>query len=142
MTPIKRILIIGGYGNFGRYIARRLGVHAHIQLIIAGRSLDKAQALCRTLSAANPAQPARLDITRALDAALADIKPDITVHTSGPFQAQDSFVAQACIKAGSHYIDLADARAFVNTISTLNAAAQQAGMLVVSGASSDRKSVV
>lgn len=35
-----------------------------------------------------------------------------------------------------HYIDLADGRAFVQDISTLDAAARQAGVLVVSGASS------
>jgi hypothetical protein len=44
-------------------------------------------------------------------------------------------VARAAIEAGVHYIDLADARAFVTGISALNGAAERAGVLVVSGAS-------
>jgi hypothetical protein len=44
-------------------------------------------------------------------------------------------VARAAIEAGVHYIDLADARAFVSGISALNDTAESAGVLVVGGAS-------
>ena len=39
---IKRVLIIGGYGNFGSFITESLAKEANIQVIIAGRSLQKA----------------------------------------------------------------------------------------------------
>jgi hypothetical protein len=45
-------------------------------------------------------------------------------------------VAEACIDYGSHYIDLADGREFVVGINQLDEKAKQAGVIVVSGASS------
>lgn len=77
-----------------------------------------------------------LDINKNLIGVLASIKPDIVVHTSGPFQRQDHFVAEACIEQGCHYIDLADGREFVEDISTLNQAAKHKGRIVITGASS------
>jgi hypothetical protein len=35
---VTRVLIIGGYGNFGSYIARSLKDDADIRLLIGGRS--------------------------------------------------------------------------------------------------------
>jgi hypothetical protein len=66
---------------------------------------------------------------------LKKLKPDIVIHTSGPFQEQGYEVAEACIRNGVHYIDLADGRKFVARIDGLDAAATVAGVLVVSGAS-------
>lgn len=128
----KRVLIIGGYGNFGSYIAKTLAQEANIQLIIAGRSLEKAKQFAEALNAESIA----LDIHDGFEEVLATIKPDIVIHTSGPFQAQGYEVAQACIAIGAHYIDLADGRAFVEGISTLDEVAKEKGVLVVSGASS------
>lgn len=133
---VARVLIIGGYGNFGGYIARSLGADAGIQLLIGGRSADKASAFCAGLESANPAEGHAIDIDGDLGGALARIRPDIVVHTTGPFQSQDYRVARACIAEGAHYLDLADARAFVAGIGELDADARRAGVLVVSGASS------
>lgn len=72
----------------------------------------------------------------SLAATLKALRINTVVHTAGPFQGQDYHVAQACIAAGAHYIDLADGREFVACIGALHAAAAQAGVLVTSGASS------
>ena len=131
-----RVLIIGGYGNFGSFITRSLACDKNIQLIIAGRSIEKAKALNAELDAINKPESIALDITKDLKSDLNAIRPKITIHTSGPFQAQGYDVAEACIGAGSHYIDLADGRNFVLGISQLNQRAKETGVLVVSGASS------
>ena len=127
-----RVLIIGGYGNFGSFIARRLSKEQDITVIIAGRSQEKGRALAQTLNA----EWAVLDIQSNLDAGLEKIKPDIVIHTSGPFQGQGYDVAEACIRHKCHYIDLADGREFVSHIGKLDGAAKEAGVLVVGGASS------
>jgi len=132
----ERVLIIGGYGNFGSYIARRLAEDENIQLIIAGRSLAKAEKMVSALNSANQPIAAQLDIHKNLDEVLAELKPKVVIHTSGPFQKQGYGVAEACIKAGSHYIDLADGREFVSNIKKLDKEAQARGVSVVSGASS------
>ncbi|QQG35480.1 MAG: saccharopine dehydrogenase NADP-binding domain-containing protein [Micavibrio aeruginosavorus] len=129
---MARVLIIGGYGNFGSFIARRLAQEADITVIIAGRSEEKAKALAENLKAEWTA----LDIEKNLDESLKNIKPDIVIHTSGPFQERGYDVAEACIRNKCHYIDLADGREFVANITRLDSAAKEAGILVVSGASS------
>jgi len=54
---MKHILIIGGYGNFGSFIARVLARENNIQLILAGRDVKKAKALADIIEAK------RLDIS-------------------------------------------------------------------------------
>lgn len=132
----KRVLIIGGYGNFGSFITKTLAEDERIQIIIAGRSPDKAQNLAQEINAAHQPEYARIDINEDITDALAAIKPDIVVHTSGPFQKQSYDVAQACIAAGAHYIDLADGRDFVAGIAALDATAKAHNVLLISGASS------
>ena len=131
-----RVLIIGGYGNFGSFITKSLARDQSIQLIIAGRSIVKGNALAAELEATNRPESIALDITKNLEASLRTIRPNITIHTSGPFQTQGYHVANACIDVGSHYIDLADGRTFVGGIRELDQHAKGKGVLVISGASS------
>jgi NAD(P)-dependent dehydrogenase (short-subunit alcohol dehydrogenase family) len=133
---VARVLVVGGYGNFGSYIARSLAQDSQIRLLISGRSEAKAKAFAARLGAANPAEGHAIDIGGDLPAAFDLISPDIVIHTTGPFQRQDHRVALACIGQGCHYLDLADARGFVVSISKLDAAARERDVIVVSGASS------
>ncbi len=133
---IQRVLIIGGYGNFGSVISKTLAKESNIQIIVAGRSLQKAQAFIQALESKNTAEARFIDINTNIASALEDIKPNILIHTSGPFQGQSYVVANACIKAGIHYIDLADGRSFVEGIGSLIALAKAKNVLVISGASS------
>ena len=77
-----------------------------------------------------------LDATTATAEALRALSADVLINASGPFQHHDYALPRACIAAGCHYIDLADARAFVTGIGVLDAEAKAAGVSVVSGASS------
>jgi hypothetical protein len=130
-----RVLVLGGYGNFGGYVCRALAGDEGIQLVVAGRSQAKAEAFARSLGAANPAEAAAVDIADPA-AAMAACRPDLVIHTVGPFQTQDYRVAEAAIACGAHYCDLADARAFVAGIGALDAAACGTGVAVIAGASS------
>ncbi|MCF6225374.1 MAG: saccharopine dehydrogenase NADP-binding domain-containing protein [Xanthomonadales bacterium] len=132
----KRILIIGGYGNFGSVITSMLAQENKVQVIIAGRSLQKADQLASKLEATNKPETIALDININFSAVLAKINPDIVIHTSGPFQSQNYDLAMACVTQGCHYIDLADGRKFVAGITVLDKKAKQAGVLIISGASS------
>lgn len=128
----KRVLIIGGYGNFGSFITRRLALDDTLQVIIAGRSSGKANILADEVGG----EAVVLDINDNLTDSLSRIKPDIVIHTSGPFQVQGYDVAKACIAQGIHYIDLADGRNFVEGISVLDDQAKEMGVIIISGASS------
>jgi hypothetical protein len=133
---VTRVLIIGGYGNFGSYIGRALAADSTISLLIGGRSQSKADEFAAGLDAANPAAGCAIDIDTNIDERLRRLRPDIVIHTTGPFQSQDHRVARAAIRAGAHYLDLADARRFVATIGDLDSEAKTAGVAVIAGASS------
>jgi hypothetical protein len=133
---VKRVLIIGGYGNFGSYVAQALAVDERVRLLIGGRSEAKATAFVARLKPHHLAEPARIDISGDVTADLAHAAPDIVVHTTVPFQGQTYAVARACIEQGCHYIDLADAREFVAGIGTLDSEAKARDLLIGSGASS------
>ena len=132
-----RVLVLGGYGHFGTRVCRALANEPSIQLVIAGRCLDRANELCRRLGT-NPErhEAARVD-HGAVDfgATLASLCVDVVIHTGGPYQGQNYHVAEACIVASIHYVDLADGREFVANITRLDRAARDAGVLAVSGAS-------
>lgn len=130
-----RVLIIGGYGTFGSRIATSLADARDLQVIVAGRSMEKARDFAARLVAANPVEAAALDINDGPREALAALVPDLVIHTSGPFQGQASDVAEACIAQGCHYVDLADGRDFVAGIRSLDRRAKERGVLVASGAS-------
>ena len=120
-----RVLVIGGYGNFGQFICRQLVQDAQLTVIVAGRSLAKAERCVQALQDdGQRCEAAQLDIRDDLASALERIAPNIVIHTSGPFQNQRYHVAEACVDAGCHYIDLADGREFVAGIHQLDRAAQ------------------
>ena len=128
-----RVLILGGYGNFGKRIAGALtrdGIH----VIIAGRTIGKAEELKQHLPA-GLARAVYLDVSQPLDAQLAELNPKVVINTCGPFQNSDYSVAEACIRTKTHYIDLADGRDFVTGITAFNEMATGNGVAVISGAS-------
>lgn len=133
---IKRVLIIGGYGNFGSQIAGALAADRDIQLIIGGRSIAKARNLAARISTATAVQAVSIDINQDFASVLSTLRPDLAIHTSGPFQAQDYRVATACIELGIHYVDMADGRDFVAGIGSLDESARRRAVAVISGASS------
>lgn len=128
-----KVLILGGYGNFGKRIAASLAAKG-IPVIIAGRSREKAEGLAAALSSL-PAESAAFDAEVDLKSALDRLKPKVVINSCGPFQSKDYRIAKACIARGIHYLDLADARDFVTGITTLDAAARRADVAVISGAS-------
>ncbi len=137
---VRRVLILGGYGNFGKRIAESLSELEEVTILIAGRNVHKSQQLCKELAsngAKGVLQAVGIDIYRSqFISDLEALSPDLVIHTGGPFQGQDYRVPEACIAVGSHYIDLADDRRFVCDISSLNEKAVESNVLVVSGASS------
>ncbi|MGH8692760.1 MAG: saccharopine dehydrogenase NADP-binding domain-containing protein, partial [Burkholderiales bacterium] len=134
MAERRSVVVLGGYGNFGRRICAALSRDGDVRVLIAGRDLAKARALADQLGSS--AEPLELDY-RAPEflGKLKRIGPSVVVHTSGPFQGQDYAVATACIAAGCHYLDIADGRSYVAGIERLHHQALRGGVLLASGAS-------
>ncbi|HEV7855814.1 MAG TPA: saccharopine dehydrogenase NADP-binding domain-containing protein [Herminiimonas sp.] len=130
-----KIIVLGGYGNFGARICRALVNTPDIELIVAGRSAERAAAFATELG--HGAGSMRIDLSQSdLAATLRDAKAELIVHTAGPFQQQGYAVPLAVAQAGAHYIDLADGRRFVCDFPlAMDAAFRAAGKLAISGAS-------
>ncbi len=136
---MKRIVVIGGTGHFGGRICRRIAGERNTELVVTSRSESKAQAIVDELQRCHPAamiSAAGLNqLSPDFNNDLQALDPDIVIHTAGPYQGQDYRVAKACIQSGSHYIDLADGREFVQGFNGLHEEAKKKGVLLVSGAS-------
>lgn len=131
--------MVGAYGTFGRLICHELVKDPVVELVVAGRSLEKAEAFCELLLDYDPVNlpfAVAIDLNeRRLIESLSEVHPDLLINTCGPFQLRDYRVAEACIEFGVNYIDLADGRDFVNNFSSLDASAKKHQVLCVSGAS-------
>lgn len=128
-----RFIVLGGYGNFGARICRALARDG-FEVLAAGRNPEQGH---RDAGFDAAIGKAGLDISDVdFERRLAELQPGCVIHCVGPFQGQGYQVAKAALRAGSHYMDLADGRAFVAGFSgELDAAARAAGRLAVTGAS-------
>lgn len=140
MTAARtKLLIIGGYGTFGGRLVRLLLDETRLDIVVAGRSLQKAQTFVAGLSGAAALTPMAMDRQGDLESALAELRPDIVVDASGPFQTYKERpyrVVEAALAAGCNYLDLADDPGFVRGIVRFDDAARQAGLFLLSGVSS------
>lgn len=136
---MKRVVLIGATGVFGRRLARHLARLDSIDLVLTSRSADKAEALAQGLAteASVPVSGAGLDRDRELVASLAALKPWLVIDASGPFQQQGYEVPTAALLLGAHVVDLADARGYLTGYGPqLDALAKQRGLVALAGASS------
>jgi saccharopine dehydrogenase-like NADP-dependent oxidoreductase len=125
-----RIVVLGGAGNFGARIVRVLSRDPDVELIAAGRRVQR-------VSGAEQVQTLAMDIDSPdFSAQLTAAQPGLVIHCVGPFQGQDYRVARAALNTGAHYVDLADGRGFVaDFVAANDARARDMGRCAITGAS-------
>jgi saccharopine dehydrogenase-like NADP-dependent oxidoreductase len=134
----RAVLLVGATGIFGERLAEGL-IRSGIAVIGAARNPARLDVLAQRLGPLFAAEPLdRSGIDTACLHALRARWPGLfaVADASGPFQTSDHRLPRAAIGAGLHYIDLADARAFVGGIRALDAEARAANVAVLAGASS------
>lgn len=137
-TSRRRIAVIGASGVFGERLARRLATWPDIELILAARRIEPLHALLRELEGAGATACLRTVVfDRAHPEAFHNLGAFAVVDCAGPFQDSGYTLALAAMAAGAHYIDLADARAFVAGFpNALSESAARYGRWAITGASS------
>lgn len=136
---MKRVVLIGATGVFGRRLARHLSRMDGLDLVLTSRSAGKAEALAGALATemGRPLSGAGLDRDKDLVAALAALRPWLVIDASGPFQQQGYEVPTAALLLGAHVLDLADARDYLMGYgAALDALAKARGLVALAGASS------
>jgi len=134
-----RVMVIGGYGNFGSIVCRHLVVTPGVDLVISGRDphkllrkVDELKAQSGTVCESWCGDA----MGTAFKSALGSMSIQLVIHTGGPFQGQSYAVAEGCIDAGVNYCDLSDCRTFVTGVGVLDTRARHAGVAILSGCSS------
>ena len=125
-----RVVVIGGLGNFGARICRRLAHESGFEILATSRR-------CSANGMPPSIETAILDInSRTFAADLKSLKPGLVIHCAGPFQGQDYRVALASLASGANYIDIADGRDFVTGfVREVGPAAERAERFAITGAS-------
>jgi len=134
----RAILIIGGTGVFGKRLVRHLATRSGISLHVSSRSAAKAEAFVKSVAGAlAEMHPVALDRQVNLKARLSQIRPFIVVDCSGPFQGAQYETARRVLEARAHFIDLADARDYLDNFSeALSSTAKRHKISAITGASS------
>ncbi|MBN2678150.1 MAG: saccharopine dehydrogenase NADP-binding domain-containing protein [Anaerolineaceae bacterium] len=104
----KRLLILGGYGNTGRLLAELLLKYSDARLILAGRSLEKAEAVALALNGKdkNPrVTPLRLDAADPFTLRQAFKGVDMVVVASSTARYTENIASEA-LKVGIDYFDV------------------------------------
>ncbi len=138
MTPRPHVLIVGAAGVFGSRLARLLAHRRAFRISLGGRSEARVAPLQRDLREIDgQAEFAFVGIDRETIGAerLKEMRCDLVVDCSGPFQLAGTRLIEAAIGARCDYVDLADSRAFVAGIARFDAAARAVGVCLLSGAS-------
>jgi len=128
-TSTRTILVIGGYGSYGRHITQALSEIEGVECIAAGRNPPRRRK--------NTAENIRY---MALDCndpgTFKTVLPGLfaVINVRGSFNNQDYRIAEQCATFGVSYIDLADSREYVSGFTRLNRAAVRNNVLLVTGA--------
>ncbi len=121
-------MIYGAAGYTGALIARRARERGH-RPVLAGRSAPAVAALAEQLGLQHRA--AALDDPAALTAALDGV--DLVLNTAGPFLHTAAPLAQACLAAGVHYLDIGNELQAFRALYDLDQRARQAGVTIIPG---------
>ena len=125
----RAFLILGGYGNTGRLIARLLLQESGARLVLAGRTIEKAEAAAAQLNARF--EGGRVSATYAdasdvgsLTRALESVDIVIVASSSSEYAEQ---IARAALAAGVDYLDIQYSTKKIAALKSLGGEIEDAG---------------
>jgi len=125
-------LIYGATGYTGALTAR-LAAERGQRPILAGRSEAPLRALAASLGLEH--RVFGLDDPRTLDEGLRGVR--VVLHCAGPFSRTSRPMAEACLRAGVHYLDITGEALVFESLHARDAEARARGVLLLPGAGFD-----
>ncbi len=116
MGAAERILILGGYGVFGRLLAKELLDRTPHSVTLAGRSLAKANAARSQLGHTDRTRTVALDLHDSAAIVPELAKADVVVCAAGPFQGLSPQLVVRSVGAGVHWLDISDDPGWIASI--------------------------
>jgi short subunit dehydrogenase-like uncharacterized protein len=126
------LMIYGATGYTGKLVARQAKADG-LSPVLAGRSAERLQPLAAELGFAWRAID--LGDAAALDAGLADI--DVVLHIAGPFSHTSRPMLDACLRTGTHYLDITGEIDVFEACAARDDEARRAGIMVMPGVGFD-----
>src|ERR1700757_3605908 len=128
---MQTIWVLGATGKGGRAIASEL-IGGDADVVLIGRDHNRLAAVAASLGGQNRTilSPGPAELV----ALIAAEKPTVVVNTIGPFGETSTPLAQACLAAGRHYVDLANELQPVQALLNMDADARDRGVTLVTGA--------
>jgi len=128
----NKFLLYGANGYTGRLIARFANLYG-LQPILAGRSREPLKEMAKELDL--PFKVLLLDDEQALTAALEEVS--VVLHAAGPFEYTAKKMALACLKTGTHYLDINGAIPVFEMLKGFHQQAVEAGIMIMPGVGFD-----
>lgn len=125
--------MLGGYGTFGSRVSRELARRGHC-VTVAGRDPARAAALAGSLGAGHRA--AEVNVTDVDSCRRAIQGAAVVAVCAGPFSDLGSAPARAALLERSHYVDIADDRAYIRRLLDLDPEFRAAARCAAYGCSS------
>jgi short subunit dehydrogenase-like uncharacterized protein len=130
MTP--SFLIYGSYGYSGSLIAEQ-AIERGLRPMLAGRDESRLRAQGKALDLEYNAFS--LDEKMALEAALDEVQ--VVLHCAGPFQHTFQTMVAACLRTGTHYLDISGELPALESIALRDQSARSADVMLLPGAGFD-----
>ncbi|MFD0202813.1 MULTISPECIES: saccharopine dehydrogenase family protein [Saccharothrix] len=124
-----RWMVYGAYGFTGTLVAE-LAVRRGLRPVLAGRDAAKVRPLAERLGLEH-----RVFGLEQAARALEDV--DAVAHCAGPFSATSGPMVDACLKSGTHYLDITGEIDVFEAVSRRDAEAKAAGVVLLPGAGFD-----
>src|SRR3989304_5601203 len=128
-TTDTRWLLYGATGYTGRLIAR-MAVQRGLRPTLAGRNPGKVGVLAAELGLES--RVAALEDPAAVDAMLSGVT--LVLHCAGPFIPTFRPMVEACLRTGTHYLDITGEYPVFEALAARDAQARAAGIMVLPGA--------
>ncbi|HZJ09041.1 MAG TPA: saccharopine dehydrogenase NADP-binding domain-containing protein [Trueperaceae bacterium] len=121
-----RLLIYGANGYVGE-AASRLAVEQGLNPVLAGRNGAKIDSLAAELGV--EARAFELDDVAAIDSALRDAR--VVLHLAGPYLHTFKSMVDACLRTGTHYLDITGELPVLQALAARDAEARERGVMVM-----------
>ena len=129
MSGAQSWMLYGAAGYTGTLIAQHARKSGH-QPMLAGRNAAAVAALAERLNLRH--RDVTLDDPAALSAALDGV--ELVLNAAGPFLRTAAPLAEACLAAGVHYVDIGNELQVFRTLYDLDQRARRAGVTIMPGA--------
>jgi short subunit dehydrogenase-like uncharacterized protein len=123
-----RLLIYGATGYTGRLVAAQAMTQG-LDVVLAGRSAERLRELAQSLGL--PWHVVGLDEGSRLNEVMRDA--DVVLNLAGPFTITARPIVEACLRTGTHYLDVTGEIAVFQTLHGYDSEARSRGVMVMPG---------